>query len=521
MRAKGHEVDAITIELLAVNAARCQPPLDESEVRKIAEGICRRYEPEPGADTSITTVDLPLTDLGNAERFVEQNGHEIRRCPQIGKWIVWSKRLWAEDVSGAVQRRAAESIRDLGAYAQQIVRQASADRLAKRITDDEARRIATCAGQISGWALKSEAAERMRALISLAESLDGVYVDQARLDAEPWLLNCANGVIDLRIGELKPHDPKLLITKCITAAFDSAARAPRWETFIHEIMDGREELVTFLKRLVGYCMSGDTRERCVFVLWGKGRNGKSVFLEVLRALLGDYSRKANIESFLARRDSSGANNDIARLRGARFVYASESGEGRRLNEALIKDLTGRESVTARFLFHEYFEFMPQFKLVLGTNFKPEIRGTDAAIWDRIRLIPFDRRFEGAAEDKDLALKLQCELSGVLRWAVEGCLEWQREGLGEPVEVTGATKEYRTEQDVVGEFLEERCETNPQALAGATPLFKAFKGWLEEGGRESLSQAAFGTRLTMRGVVREKIGGHKFYRGIKLLEGIGK
>jgi putative DNA primase/helicase len=421
------------------------------------------------------TGEVHLTDMGNATRLVHWHGDSLLYCHPWKKWLVWDGQRWKSDVTAAVTRMAKDTVR-------RIYSEASSHSK-KRDREDTAK-----------WAMRSEAKERIKSMIELARSEVPVLPEQ--LDADPWMLTVANGVLDLRTGELLRHDPNRLSTKLVEVEYDRAADCPLWLKFLDEIMDGDETMIRFLQRAVGYSLTGDASERCVFILYGCGANGKTTFLEVARALLGDYALRTPTETLMVKRSGS-IPNDVARLKGARFVSASESEAGRRLAESLIKDITGGDTISARFLWGEWFDFVPECKVWLATNHKPEIRGTDKAIWDRVRLIPFEVVIPEAEQDKQLADKLTRELAGILAWAVEGCIAWQRDGLGVADKVRQATAAYRGEQDVLGEFIEDCCvEGDVEALA--SDLYDAYREW---GGE--LSQRKFGLTLRERGYTKER------------------
>ncbi|HHY33345.1 MAG TPA: hypothetical protein GX515_10125 [Firmicutes bacterium] len=443
--------------------------------------------------------DLHTTDLGNARRFLIAHGPDLRYCHPFQRWFVWDGRRWKEDLAGEVQARAKDTVRRM------YLEAASEE-------DDRRRK------DLAKHALRSEAAQKIRAMVELLKTEPGIPVLPEELDRDPWLLNCQNGTLDLRTGELRPHDPRDLLTRLAPVVYDPNATCPQWCAFLDRIMAGRVDLVTFLQRAVGYSLTGCTDERVCFILYGTGANGKTTFLETVALLLGDYAARTTTDTLLAR-DRDGVPNDVARLRGARFVYASEAEEGRRLAEAKIKDLTGGDTITARFMRAEWFEFKPEFKLWLGTNHRPVIRGTDAAIWDRIRLIPFDVRIpEGERlPRRELMARFEAELSGILAWAVRGCLDWQKHGLGVPDEVREATGAYRAEMDVLAHFLEECCTVNPLAKARAGDLYRAYVEWCEANGERPLAQRNFGMRLAERGFERRRsTGGPFWWYGIGLV-----
>jgi putative DNA primase/helicase len=370
--------------------------------------------------------------------------------------------------------------------------------------------------ELAKHATGSEAEARIRAMLELAKSEVPVSPDE--LDADPWVLNCKNGTVDLhRTGELMAHRREDLITKLAPVEYDPEARAPAWDAFLGRVLPG-EELQSFVQRAAGYSLTGDTSEQCMFINHGTGANGKSTFQEAVSAALGDYAMRAPSEMLLAKR-AGAIPNDIARLKGSRYVTASETEEGRRLAESLVKDLTGQDTVTARFMRAEFFDFPPTHKLWLSTNHKPEIRGTDTAIWRRIRLIPWSVTIPPEEQEKRLPATLRRELAGILAWAVRGCLEWQREGLRAPDEVRRATSEYRAEMDVLAGFLGECCETGPELWDYAKDLYTSYKRWCGETGERPETQRKFGERLRERGFQRDRGGsrGAGIWRGLRLSE----
>jgi len=323
-----------------------------------------------GSDITANDDSAPHnSDLGNAQRLVARHGENLRYCNDWGQWLIWHGGLWTRDTTGDAERCAKETVKNLYAEASQM-------------PDGQVR------ARIVKHALQSEAANRIRAIIQLAETEPGISVTSEKLDADPWLLNCSNGTVDLRTGEVLTHNKKNLCTKQVPVVFDASAKCPTWKSFLKRIMDGKMSLVSFLQRAIGYALTGRTNEQVLFLLHGTGANGKTTFVETIRMLLGDYAQQSEFETFLFRKNGGGPRNDIARLKGARFVSAVEAEQGCRLSETIIKQTTGGDRITARFLYREYFEFSPQFKLFLVSNHKPQIIGTEDAIWRRIRLVPF-------------------------------------------------------------------------------------------------------------------------------------
>lgn len=440
------------------------------------------------------------TDTGNAERLVARHGTGIHYVPAWDRWIVWNETRWVEDKKALC----------VNALAKETVRAMIEE--ARLLPSDEREALIK-------FAAKSEAAGRLSAMVDRARSESGVAIGTELLNADPWLLNVANGTVDLRTGDLRPHAREDLITKVIPVAYDKAhTSCPRWEAFLYQILNGNRALISFLQKAVGYSLTGMVSEQCLFFLYGSGSNGKSTFLEILRDLLGEYATQADFTTFLERK-GDGPRNDIARLYGARAVTSSEVGEGKRMNESLVKTLTGGDVVAARYLYAEAFEFAPTFKLWLAANHRPIIRGTDFAIWRRIRLVPFTVQISAEQQDKGLKAALRAELPAILAWAVAGCLLWQRDGLGAPLEVTAATDQYRRESDTLGAFLEDCCELGDGYSEPASELFLAYSKWADEGEEFKLSQTRFGREMEERGFPAEKRpGGLKWRSGLRLIHG---
>ena len=498
MRRRGMTGTEITAALLAVNAERCDPPLEQGEVESIARSVSKY---EPAAEPGKATGGENLTDWGNARRLVALHGEDLRFCYPWSRWLVWDGICWGMDDTGEVQRRAKNTVATI--YTE-----------AGRALDDDARKA------IGKHAIRSESDNRLRAMTNLAQSEPTIPVLPGELDGDRWLLNLQNGTLDLHTATLEPHRRTDLITKLAPVRYDPGARCPMWLAFLDRIMAGNPDLIAFLQRAVGYALTGDTSERCLFILHGSGANGKSTFLNVVSALLGeDYAQQTPTDTLLTKPWGNTIPNDVARLRGARLVTAQETEEGRRLAESLVKQMTGGDKLTARFLRAEFFEFVPNFKIFLATNHKPEIRGTDKAIWDRIRLIPFDVTIPEHEQDKHLAEKLQGELAGILCWALDGCLAWQRDGLGEPAEVKRATAGYRAEMDVVESFIEDCCHLSPMAVASKGALYDAYCKWCEQSGEAPLSKRLFGARIRERGFGDERRGEARtrHWTGIGLLD----
>jgi putative DNA primase/helicase len=389
---------------------------------------------------------------------------------------------------------------------------------------------------VQAWAVKSEDARRVRSMIDLARCQLAITPD--RLNRDPWLLNCANGTLDLRTGELREHRREDYITQLCPTPYDPAAGCPTWERFLGSVFPaaevtgqaGNPELIRFVQRLLGYGLTGDVREQVLPFFWGDGANGKSTLLNAVREALGaDYCGKAPPGLLLAHKGDRHP-TELADLFGRRLALANETPEGGRFNESQVKDLTGGDPISARRMREDFWQFDPTHKLIVCGNHKPRVTGTDHGIWRRIRLVPFAVRFwnpddqpaegeqrpEHLRQDKDLPARLRAEAPGVLAWMMRGCLDWQRNGLGSPHEVQSATAGYRAEQDLIGEFIADCCLTGPATYrVRAKALYAAFRKWVELAGeRHPPSQREFGLAMTGRGVERQTSNG-VWYVGIAL------
>lgn len=335
------------------------------------------------------------------------------------------------------------------------------------------------------------------------------------LDRKKILLNCKNGIVNLKTGEFMPHCKEEYITKITRCAYNpNASDTPQWDKFLSDIFGGDRDLIRYIQKAVGYSLSGSTAEQCAFFLYGTGRNGKSTFLEVVRGILGDYATNIQPQTIMIKPNSgSSPNSDIARLKGARFVTSVEPNEGMRIDEGLLKQLTGDDVVTARKLFSDEFEFKPEFKLWMATNHKPVIRGTDTGIWRRIHLIPFTVQIPENKVDRHLKYKLAKEFEGILRWAVEGCKLWQSEGLRMPKAILDAVKEYRHEMDVISAFTDACC-TIGKGEVKASQLYAVYAKWADENNEYKMSNTKFGVELQKKYERVKKKDGW-YYTGISL------
>ena len=436
---------------------------------------------------------LQFTDTTNAYRLFVEYGKDIRYNALWKKWLVWNGIQWEMDDGHLVHAKGLEMIR---AMYEEIKK-----------TADYRDRI-----EIEKHAIQSESARRRKATIETATWITELNVKTEQLDNDPWLFNVKNGTIDLRTGEIRKHRQDDLITRIANVEYDPAATCPAWKKFIMEIMNYNTDLIHFIQNAAGWAITGDTSEQTMFILFGTGANGKSTFLNTIMNLLGDYAIATPTETFM-KKVGDQITNDIARLRGTRFVTTTEAEHGRRLSEPLIKQITGNDRMTARFLYGEFFNFVPTFKIFMATNHKPVIKGTDHGIWRRIKLIPFTTRIEEEKQDKHLEQKLRLEGPGILNWLIEGARRWYAEGLKTPNIIIKATDEYRSEMDIMGNFIRERCIQQAGLSIKARELFKCYEEWCEENNERTSSERFFGLRLKELGVEQKRYNDGRYWQGI--------
>ncbi len=457
-------------------------------------------QPEPAA-ASPAPARIEMTDLGNARRLVLRHGADLRFCPQHGRWYTWDGWRWAADETGAIVRFAKETVR--------AIRQEAA-----REQDDDRRNA------LYRHAAASQSAYAIRSMIELAQSEAEVVVATDQFDADPWLLTVQNGTIDLRTGALGPHRREDLITMLAPVPYDPEAAAPLFEQVVDNLAGGDESVVGFLRRAVGYAATATTREQAFFVLYGRGGEGKSALLEALGSTLGEYAQRVPTQTLMATRDG-GIPNDVARLRGKRFARASEVDQGLQLAESQLKQLTGGDTVAARFLRQEFFEFRAVCKIFLATNHLPRVKGGDRGIWRRIKVVHCRNPVREENQDRDLPAKLEGERPGILAWIVRGCLEWQREGLSEPPAVAEAAALYRSEMDTVGRFLEECCTVSPSSTVPCKDVYSRYAGWCFDNGERALSNNELSAELRARGLETKKsTGGRYRWVGVALVSSGG-
>lgn len=428
------------------------------------------------------------TDLGNAEffkRFV--NGNLIYNYRnQI--WYEWNGAKWKACMNGKEIQWAKRAVRGMLAYA------ATMQNAKKR-------------KQYAVWAMSSESERRIMSMMKLARSEPGIADSGEEWDTDPFILGCPSGVLDLRTGNLMQPDKSIKLVSSIAIDPDDSATCPQWEQFLQEIYLGDYELIGFIKRLLGYSLTGSIKEQCVFCLYGQGANGKSTLTDTVLSLFGQYGYAMPF-STIEYNNRPTISNDLAQLYGRRFVIASETQEGVRLNEGRLKSITGGDVVTARFMYKDLFSYKPQAKFILAFNHKPIITDDSEGAWRRIHLIQHKRVFKKHERDGDLPEKLLSERAGILNWMIEGCLEWQRDGLKVPQSVLDGTTEYREEMNPLQSFIDDDCILGSYQVR-VTDLWEAYLYWADANREKfKLSKRQFNNRLESMNLERRSIKNKK-------------
>lgn len=510
----GTTYGALTIQA-AINGCREVYGGKRADTDSYIITIGQNGEAEVTTETGEAVKQYSMDDTGNAERMFDNFGERLLYGFSDKHWYFWDGRKWCVDETGTIKR----------------IADASLDIMQREV--DIYRKLDEAKGDISinkrtGEPEDGEFVKAFKKHIRStrsSKSKNAMVVElQHRLpvlpkvfDRNKYLFNTPSGIIDLNKNQLLPHDKEKYITK-IAGTELSGADCPQWKAFLNTIFCGDIELIRYIQKAVGYSLSGNCSEQCVFFLHGNGSNGKSTFLEIIRAMMGDYCTNAQVESFMVAHKSSGsASSDIARLKGARLVTTNEPNEGMRLDEGLIKQLTGGDTVTARFQYASEFEFTPEFKLWLATNHKPIIRGTDTGIWRRIHLIPFMANIPEEQKDRNLPFKLKSELPAILRWAVDGYALYRTEGLKMPAAVKQAVAQYRGEMDVVSAFISACC-TVGRGAESSSFLYSVYCKWASDNNEYVMSHTKFTTELLKKdGIKREVKRDGKFITGISVLD----
>jgi putative DNA primase/helicase len=419
-------------------------------------------------------------DEALALQFSTRHAHRLRYVAPWGKWHHWTGVRWEPDDTLHALDMARDLCRDMALYVPEHS--------------------------------KSVASKRtVEAVLSLARADRRHASTIGQWDTSPWLLNTPGGTVDLRTGDMRPHDPEDYITKCTAVA--PGGECPLWRAFLDRVTDGDIQLQAFLQRMVGYALTGLTRDHAMFFLHGLGANGKSVFLNSIIGIWAAYHRTAPAELLLASKHDRHP-TELAGLVGCRLVTATETEGGRRWAEAKIKLLTGGDTVSARFMGQNFFEFSPRFKLAWSGNSKPTLNRVDEAIRRRLNLVPFTVTIPRSERDPELTDKLKAEWPGILQWAIEGCAEWQEHGLAAPAVVTAATDAYLAEQDTIKNWLAECTVEDPTVETASSQLYASWKQWCEANGEFPGSNKSFSQKLQDQGLHCGKTGKVRF-RGLRL------
>jgi len=482
------------------------PPLSESELELcLANGLKygkhqvgekldkpkrKRTAAHAGPDGEDSSGQFHLSDAGNGERLAARHGGEIRYCWDLNKWLYYDGKRWNAEI-GAEKANS---------FAIETARSIAIE--ANGYEDREKR------GKFLKWSFDSESSARLAAMLQVARSIQPVPVYSRQFNKDAWLINCPNATVNLRKGEKQPHDPADMITMLSPAIYDPTARLDLWDNFLDTVTGGDKELQNFLQKIVGHSLTGDVGLEFFYFIHGPAATGKTTFIESVKSVLGDYAHTADFETFLKRPPQGGIlRNDVACLSGKRLVASIEVDEGRRIAAGLVKMLTGGDSIRARFLYQESFEFVPTFKIWLVANHEPKIPDDDSALWRRVIKIPFTNEIPEKRRDPAIKAKLRDPtISGpaILAWAVRGCLKWQEEGLKIPKIVEDATEQYRISQDPLGDFYEELL-FEPAAYVPIAEMRGFYESYLKENGiKFSLSPRHFNERLEARGCERKSM-----------------
>nr|WP_269667822.1 phage/plasmid primase, P4 family [Staphylococcus gallinarum] len=437
-------------------------------------------------------------DTGNAERLKDLFGENIRYNYTSKSWMYYDGKRWKNDDTGRMKiltDKVVENMKNEKLFIADGIDEADMEKYRYR-----------------HW---KDSRNHNKKINMMKECEHLLPVRNETFDKDFNLFNVQNGYINLKEGQINEHERENYFTKISNVEYTDKADCPKWDEFLDDIFLGNQDLVKFIQRAVGYSLSGYTSEQVLFVLYGNGRNGKSVFLDILNEIFGNYATNIQPQAIMASKNQSDASPEIAKLDGARLVTTTEPNEGERFDEGLLKQITGGDKVSARKLYENEFEFTPQFKLWMATNHKPYVRGRDEGIWRRFVIIPFDKQIPLHEIDRDLTKKLKRELPAIMRWCVDGFIEWQRIGLSEPAIIKEQRDEYRTEMDSISAFIEECCETDYKFKIAASELFNAYDSWAKRNNQHKMTNVKFATEM-LKKFERTTIKGKRYYRGLKIV-----
>ncbi|MEA3349630.1 MAG: phage/plasmid primase, P4 family [Chloroflexota bacterium] len=440
---------------------------------------------------------MNLTDTANAERLLSMYGDEIFYCPQMKTWYRWDGRIWRMDMNNSMLQLAKRVAQSYTMDADTAVDHTQANKLAR-------------------WASTSSSLQRLKAMIEIAQSEPDICVEVGVLDHNPMLLAVENGVVELDTGKFRKFEPSDFITRIAPVQYRRGAECPIWDKFLTDIQPDPDTR-RYIQRAVGYSLTASTKEDKLFILHGDGANGKTTFVNTILALIGGYAAQASSQTLMRKRDT-GAKDDLFSLMGKRFVAATETGESHQLDENLVKQMTGGNRISVNPKYRTQMEFTPTWKLWLDTNYEPAITGTDHGIWRRLIKIPFQVTVKQTDIDTKLRDRLMSNLderSGILNWAVKGAGEWQRHGLCESDEVVGSTSAYRTEQDLIGEFINLECKRSPKLFIEKASLYVMYLSFCRKMHETPRSINAFGRQLHQLGVKERRTGAMRYWVGIDM------
>lgn len=454
-------------------------------------------------DKTKKIVPRSWDDQGRGLRMRDQFATVLKFNAVDKKWFFFNGSYWQEDIGNQRVELAAERV------VNSIKKEKPELSFSTKTDEDKA---------MNEWyKFQKDSRSHMAKMHMIDEFKKYVIVKHGEFDKEDMLLNTESGYVDLSSGELHDHDIDKKFSHQTVAEYSDNVDAPLWEKFLNQIFNNDEELIHYVQKAIGYSFTGSVDEQCLFILNGRGRNGKSVFSNVVSDVAGNYAKQMNVQTIVAKKNQSGsANSDIARLEGARIVTSSELNEGDRFDESLVKQLTGGDKILARFLYGSEFEYKPKFKIWMATNHLPIIRGTDDGIWRRIKIIPFNIQIPKEKVDKKLEYKLKAEYTGILNWIVQGAIMWQQEGLEDPEAVTKVIETYRAEMDPLDAFLEECCTTGQNYSIKAREMYDAYHEWAKESEEYKMSMTKFGREMSKK-LLRVKRRDGWYYVGLKLKE----
>lgn len=436
-----------------------------------------------------------LTDTGNAHRFVDKFGENIRYNVDNECWMTWNGEYWQYDVFGNIKNFAEILIEEMKMEAKRTENEDIRKEQLKNI-----KRVSNSSGK--------------EAMLKEAQHIGNMPVTNASFDTDNFLFNCKSGVIDLRTGKVLPHDKKYMCSKYSNIELGTEI-SNKFLMFLGDIFEDNQDIINFIQKAFGYALTGDMREQCMFILTGDGSNGKSLLLQIFREILGDYANTSKPELLVDSKYQSTNFSEVARLKDIRATIMGETKQGDRLNESLVKSLTaGNDEITARFLYKNEFSFYPKMKIFMATNYEPNIRGTDNGIWRRIIKIPFNRIFSEQEQDKQLYDKLIAEKSKILFWILRGCLKWQKEGLILPETLKKAKSQYKTDMDIVARWIDENCEVNAINRGKASELYQNFRNYCKNNGEYDMSQTLFGRNMAKK-FKKIRAMGTYVYEGVNL------